>query len=420
MSALIKRILFRRLFKKTGFRQFICLWLLLTSLIGCEQLGAYTTPAPTVEEARLVPTIYHQNDQLDGSSSEPVGLETREPNAADTLPVPMGEINPLAPGINGNYIFVPAGKRLTVLDISDPANLKEVGHRILGGRIGTLMVDDQYAYATRGVPGLYISILEILDIRDVTNPISIYSFSPGSDISLYSSFSDVVVNGHYAYTVRGNRGTYWLKKYNLSNPAQPVAENDILYLEGSGSLTVSDNYIYLSQSRADRFDITLSSFMILDSGDLHRIVEYNLLREKETARLPRFRYSLVAQFDNQIYFTDFNKQPFSLRIFNMEDPLNPVETANFPNWDYSISILTSTIGYTLNDVFQLYDLSSPPDVVKVGSFSFPTPRHSRILGIKDNLVYFLLSNEISNEVSVLDISDKMNPREIGNYTIDAD
>jgi hypothetical protein len=390
-------------------------------LIGCDQLGAYTTPAPTVEEVLLVPTIYHQNDQLDAAAAaEPVRLETREPNTASTLPVPMGEINPLAPGINGNYIFVPASERLTVLDISDPANLKEVGHRILGGKISTLMVDDQYVYAIRGIPGLQTgSILEILDIRDVTNPTSVYSFSPGSDISSYSSFSKVVVNGHYAYIVRTNDGfTYWLKKFNLSNPAQPVAENSTLSLEGSpGSLTVSDNYVYLSQSRADRFgNKTLSSFMILDSGDLHPIVEYNLLREEKINVLPRFRYSLVAQFDNQIYFTDFNKQPFSLRIFNMEDPLNPIETANFPNWDYSISILTSTIGYTLNDVFQLYDLSSPPDVVKVGSFSSPAHSYSRILGIKDNLVYFLSSNE----VSVLDISDKMNPREIGNYTIDTD
>ncbi|MEE9269627.1 MAG: FlgD immunoglobulin-like domain containing protein [Candidatus Krumholzibacteria bacterium] len=135
----------------------------------------------------------------------------------------------------GNYAYVAdADSGLRVIDISDPANLIEVG-AATGGDVMSVAVSGSHAYVARGRDGF-----GVLDISDPTNP-----FEVGSVATAGWPWR-VVVQGNYAYVWDASDGE--LEVFNVADPSSP-------YLEGSWNsptslrdlgMDVSGSYVYIA------------------------------------------------------------------------------------------------------------------------------------------------------------------------------
>ena len=81
-----------------------------------------------------------------------------------------------AVAIDGSHAYIGVGPRLTILDISNPADPHPIGETdLLGGLVSDIVISSQYAYVvTSGGGNLYI-----ISISDPTHPIIVGSLSTG-------------------------------------------------------------------------------------------------------------------------------------------------------------------------------------------------------------------------------------------------
>lgn len=128
-------------------------------------------------------------------------------------------------------LWVGDGMKLTMIDISNPANPQVTGSCNVGGSIMGIVVEGQYAYTVGG------SGLTILDLSIPHQP----TIFGQSDVT--TSGQSLCVSGHYAYIV----GLEGLDIIDLSDRAAPVPMGH--YQEPGNwprGIGVSGNYAYLA------------------------------------------------------------------------------------------------------------------------------------------------------------------------------
>lgn len=136
--------------------------------------------------------------------------------------------------IDGVRAYIGEGPRLTILDISNPADPYPIGKTdLLGGLVSDIVLSGQYAFVvTSGGGNLYV-----VSISDPTHPIIIGSLSTGG----YAE--GISVAGQYAYVATYSNGLYVV---NLSNPSTPTLET-VVNPEGyEVDVFVSESLLYLS------------------------------------------------------------------------------------------------------------------------------------------------------------------------------
>ncbi len=137
-----------------------------------------------------------------------------------------------AVSVQGDYAFVAAfDDGLRVVDVSDPANPKEVGHCDTPGLAWGIFVSGSYAYvADEGS-------LCVIDVSDPANPYEAgYYVTPGNPHAVF-------ISGPYAYVAA--RG-YGLRVIDISDPSNPheVGESDGTYSLWNLGVFVSGSYAY--------------------------------------------------------------------------------------------------------------------------------------------------------------------------------
>lgn len=217
-------------------------------------------------------------------------------------PVWLGETEPL-PGIIGdiqiqaNIAYVAAGKSgVRVVDIAEPGTPKEIGFYDTLDSAYDLDLAGNYLYVADG------SEMLILDVSNPATPILIGSFS-----KMYSIYA-VEVAGEYAYLASDYGGLLIL---DISNPAMPVHVGSVDIPGYSNDVAIQGNYAYVpAYGGLAIIDISNPSVPKLIGG----------------CYSPESGQHVAIQ-GNYAYLGDWSS---GLRIIDISNPFEPVEI-NFLN-----------------------------------------------------------------------------------------
>jgi hypothetical protein len=110
---------------------------------------------------------------------------------------------------HGSFVFIGAGSRLHVFDITDPASPREIGSTpSFADNVADILVDGSRAYVAAGTDGVHV-----VDLSDPGAPRVIGQWdSPGSA-------EGVAVDGPLLYVADGPFG---LAVVDITNPAAPM------------------------------------------------------------------------------------------------------------------------------------------------------------------------------------------------------
>ena len=141
----------------------------------------------------------------------------------------QGDVRAYGLAVDGDHAYLAVGAAgLRVVDVSDPSAPVEVGVLDVPGRANNLVVADHRAYLVDGD-------LRIVDISDPASPREIGFY----DVPNLSAWPYVAVQGHYAYlTARG------IGVLDVSDPGAPVEIASYPLVQGY--VAVANGMVYLT------------------------------------------------------------------------------------------------------------------------------------------------------------------------------
>ncbi len=299
-----------------------------------------------------------------------------------------GSTNAVA--IKGNLAYVGEGPRLTVLDVSDPAQPAALGKsEILPEQIDDIAVEGNYAY----VVGRYTWGLRIFDISDPGNPHQIgYHYTPGQSRS-------VAVAGNFAYVADGIGG---LRIFDIANPAAPTAAG---FYDTDGypkGVAVQGDYAYLT-------DGSNALLQIVDISD--PFVPIGL---GSFSSLWNEVYG-IAVSGNYAYVAAANE---GLRIFDISDPATPTDTG-YADSGYAYDVaLDGDYAYVSGDWrggMRIINIADPNAASEAGVFI--SPQNTNGIAAAGDVVYLATTNY---GLRTVDVSAPAAAAELGAYNTIAD
>jgi hypothetical protein len=139
--------------------------------------------------------------------------------------------------IRGNYAYVGVGLKLTVIDISNPASVREVGStQPFTDFVQAVVVNNQLAYVAAGKAGL-----RVIDISKPATPREI------GFLDTHGYAEGVTVIGETAYLADG---PYGLRLIDVSEPAVPVEIGSVYELNYAFGVAVSGRFAYIAAGGA--------------------------------------------------------------------------------------------------------------------------------------------------------------------------
>ncbi|MBT7618679.1 MAG: DUF1573 domain-containing protein, partial [Calditrichaeota bacterium] len=202
--------------------------------------------------------------------------------------------------VQGNFGYIGSGDgNLSVLDISDPANPRDIMTIEIVGEVNEIDLNDDMLYIASGEDGG----LQIWNIVDPGNPIET------SAIETPGSAGDVCFNEGYAYVLDGA-----LQVVDVRNPLDPEIVGS-LDIDGGVPFNIysNDNCVYIAGSHLG----------------LHIINVENPENPRLVRTLPTPDYVLGVYVDDAfLYLSENGSGPSNdreggFRIFNNADPENP-------------------------------------------------------------------------------------------------
>ncbi len=211
--------------------------------------------------------------------------------------------------VQGSYAYVGVGLRLVVLDISNPAALREVGvTRPFPHFVQDVAVSGTLAYVAAGGAGLRVV--------DISNP----AFP--TEVGFWDSrgyAEGVAVAGKTAYLADG---PYGLRVFDVSKPAQPAEIGSAYPMNYAFKVVVEGRYAYIAAAGA--------GLLIADISDPRSPVEIGSLDTSGYA------YG-VAVAGNIAYVADGWE---GLKIVNVADPAHPYQVGSYktPGWAFGLAL----------------------------------------------------------------------------------
>jgi|ERR1035437_1283093 hypothetical protein len=337
---------------------------------------------------------------------------------AQTNLMDIGHVNDFEYGafdvaVKGHYAYLAnGGDGLRIYDVSNPTNLKRIGHTNDVGRAGSAMgiaLFGDYAYVANSNDGM-----RIYDISDPANPINIghaaETNQPASSFGIAVSgiqrkgFFEFIkswlpgrrkVGAQYAYLANYNDG---LLIYDVSNPAKP---NLIGHVNDGGTAlypTVSGNYVFL----ANDYD----GLRIYDVSN--PASPTNIARIKDggypwgVVIAGKFAY-IADNFDGfQIDDISDPKHPVSIGHINNNPPREAFNGHNNdhphdPKNDgsaYGIAVVGNR-AYLANfgDGLRIYDISNPTNLINIAHSVTNYGGFARRIAVSGDYAYVANSND---------------------------
>jgi parallel beta-helix repeat protein len=244
-----------------------------------------------------------------------------------------------AVAVQGNYAYVGIGLRLTVLDISDPANPRELGATApFPYFVQGIAVRGTRAYVAAGGAGL-----RIVDISDPARPSELGAWdSPG-----YAE--GVAVAGTMAYLADG---PYGLCVVDVSDPAIPKRLSSAFELNYAFDVVIAGSYAYVAGAGA--------GLLVADVSDA------DLPHEVATLDTPGYAYD-VAVVGTMAYVADGWA---GLQVVDVSNPAKPSTRGScaVPGWVLAVAVSGATV-YAADgaDGIRAIDVSDPTDPHEEGA-----------------------------------------------------
>jgi hypothetical protein len=257
-----------------------------------------------------------------------------------------------------------------------------------------LLLDLDLTYkATRGeIMGNYLfisgyaqhymrSFLEVFDISDTLNPVSVYLY-----LMNYISLPNIRIIGQYLYY---SFLPYGIKIFEISDPSNPVLID-----------TIMDNYQIL--------DMELSGDQLMLMGVFDSLFTIDVT---DPAR-PFFTGAYYNQgesynsrlIDNRLYLISNND---IISWFNVSDPSNPLLTGRYIPYSSTTDIVKYG-NYVYTAVpwggFRIFDISNPADPVGIGYYK--TDQQSFRIRVSDDILF--LADSYAG-VRIFSLEDPLNP-----------
>jgi len=282
--------------------------------------------------------------------------------------------------------------------------------------------DGNYAYVP--AKGKNAPLVWIINISDPANPSVVGTIEIPNPENLAPEAWGVNVAGNHLYIAAYNCGL-WI--YDITNPAHPVPVGSYHDEKSEGrGLYVSGNYCYV----ADAWN-GLSIYDVSSPSSPQRISQYNTNMDISTKRA---EFHDVRVFGNLAYCAAGNH---GLVIVDVSDPRNPkgvsfccdcVSQARYPDGPYDWGRAVEVSGnYAYlgdnNAGLRIVDISQPAHPVEVGVYKVEGGEEiwekyggGEVWKIEvvGNYVYIPYDNF---DFRAVDISDPLNPAEVGFYPI---
>jgi hypothetical protein len=287
-----------------------------------------------------------------------------------------------------NYAYIADGESgLLILDISSPESPISVGSYAAPGNTQGLAVAGNYAYLANNLTGL--------GIIDISNPAALvetgFFATPTPDFAF-----DVLLTGKYAYVTDGRSG---LRIIDISDPADPLEVG-----------------FYDTPSYAVRVDVEGNYAYIADREDGLRIIDIST----PTAPLEVGFYDTpghaedVVVAGNYAYIADGIG---GLRIIDVSDPTVPTEAGYYgTQGEYiDLSVVGNYAYVNVGGGFDIFDISNPEAPVIIGSYNFQSITFTCGAELSGNYLYAAGSDGLY----IIDVSNPTAPTEAGIYNTDA-
>ncbi len=264
--------------------------------------------------------------------------------------------SPNAFTVENNIVFIANGGILQTLDISDPSNPVLLGQVATNGVISDVAKSGNYIYLAEGDSGL-----KIIDISNLANPIQV------SELLLPGSVNTLVVDNQTLYVAEGGfDGGQWIGGLRTLDVTDPFNPQPLGFYDSPGEsnfISLVGDYIYINKNFVE--------ILIIDISDLNNP---SLVSTVDA------RFGNTYLSDNLLYVASKRNSGEGLKIFDVVIPTSP-------------SLVSNTI-------FP----GGAEDVTVSGDYAFIT-----------NGQYWDGNNLREGQIRIFDISDPVNPTEIGFY-----
>ena len=297
-------------------------------------------------------------------------------------------------GISGNILIMGNFDEWYILDVSNPANPREISTYDIPNGILCFCIEESIVFYED-----FDFLLRIVDISDPQHPRQIHA------VDNYRVISKVEVAGDQVYLLDNYES---LSIVDISDPSDPT---EIQRQATPGlNLCIEDNYLYVAKQD--------SGLGVFDISQPHNIRERNqiIMRDDED-RLMYAKDCIVK--DGIAYVTiayGLGTGPFHLKIVDVSDPEDPADIRLYRF--YSIIVDMEVSGD------RLYILGS--NYACIGIMDISDPQNPNLLGIRnfDGLRFYDMcitgdyAYVIADELNLFDISDPYWPIRLAEIEMD--
>jgi len=272
----------------------------------------------------------------------------------------VGQVGGLTSGVavSGGYAYVGVGLRLVVLNVSNPADLREVGvTQPFPHFVEDVAVNGTLAYVAAGGAGL-----RVVDISNPALPTEVGAW----DSRGYAQ--GVAVAGTVAYLADGPFG---LRLVDVSKPSQPVEVGSAYSMNYAFKVAVQGHHACIAAAGA--------GLLIADVTDPRHPVEVGSLATTGYA------YG-VAVAGNVAYVADGWE---GVKTVTVADPAHPLllGALKTPGWAFGVTVLGTTA--YVADAFgglRVLDVTDPAHPLEAARAAMPGG-HTRSVALAGNIAY---------------------------------
>ncbi len=297
--------------------------------------------------------------------------------------------------IGGNTAYIVSGSDgLRLLDISSPADPQELGCYDTPGNCRSIVTAGNYAYTEH-----YSAGLRVIDIADPSNPFETTS------LQLDHSLWKLILQDHVIFsTLSISWDSCGFVAIDISDPDHPAEIG---------------RYIRQSYAPNFRFDIAGDyAYLTLDSLHVLNIAEIGNIHQVSSAPLEHSAHGVVISGD-YLYtrYGGYYSGTAFVRIYDLSDPFQPYEIGSWNAQASQLSSLAVSDNYVFltakfEDIpnFIVLDVSKHSNPQEIGRCEIPYVASKIVI----SGVHAILAAWGSG-IRIMDISDPMDPIEIGYY-----
>lgn len=294
----------------------------------------------------------------------------------------------------GDRAYITVGRRLQILDLSDPAHPSLMGQSpVLSDHVRDITVAGNYAYVTAEEDGLYI-----LDVSNPVEPVVVGSYSGRAD--------SVTVSESHAYIK--NLASNQLHILDVSNPANPSQVSSytpdgrlvgVAVIGGYAYLAVDNGYEGLEPTGTD-------DLYILDIANpaLPVLITYYDSPNRVMDLVADGHHLYLIQEDLWWH----NDIDYGFEILDASNPTAPAPVAAYDeNYPFSLVVHGNHLYVSSYDL-RIYDATNLRAIREIGTFDVP----SGVIAFVDNYAYLV---DGAKGLRVLDVSNPANLTWAGQY-----